>query len=80
MNSKRIATATTADNATQINIWQETSYTGKTIYIVDFVHLLRRASDRRSMTWATKFTEKAAREAANACWARWNGNRGMIAA
>ena len=78
--SAKIATATTKDNGTQVTIWKETAYAGRTVYIVDFVHILNRAADRRSMTWATKFTEDEAREAASECFAKWNGTRQMLAA
>ena len=78
--STKIATATTKDNGTQVTIWKETAYTGRTVFIVDFVHMVKRAADRRSMTWATKFTEAEARQAANECFAKWNGTQLMLAA
>ena len=38
----------------------------------------KRAADRRSVTWKTEYTEAAARKAANACFARWNGTQRII--
>lgn len=78
--STQIATAITADNGTRVSIWREKAYTGRIVYIVDFVHMLKRDADRRSMTWKVAHTEAEAREAANACFARWNGARQMLAA
>ncbi len=80
MNSHRIATALTADNSTRVSIFREVSHTGRTIYVVDFVHMVKRDADRRSVTWKVEYTEAAARVAANACYAKWNGTREMIAA
>ncbi len=78
MNSKRIATALTADGQTRVSIFREVAHTGRTVYIVDFVHMVKRAADRRSVTWKTEYTEAAARKAANACFARWNGTQRII--
>lgn len=80
MNSQRIATALTADNQTRVSIFREVSHTGRTVFVVDYVHMVKRDADRRSATWKVEYTEAAAREAANACIARWNGTREMIAA
>ncbi|GAA2230114.1 hypothetical protein N1031_06835 [Herbiconiux moechotypicola] len=77
-SSQLIATALTADSSTRVSIFRKVAYTGKTIYIVDFVHMLKRDADRRSVTWKVERTEAAAREAANACFARWNGTMRMI--
>jgi len=76
----RIATALTADKTTRVSIFREASHAGRRIYIVDFVHMLQRDADRRSCTWAVANTEVEAREAANACYARWNGTQRMVAA
>lgn len=80
MNSKRIATALTSDGTTRISIFREIAHTGRTIFVVDFVHMLKRDADRRSVTWKTERTEEAARAAANDCWEHWNGTREMIVA
>ena len=80
MSNNRVATALTADKSTQVNIWREVAHTGRVVYIVDFVHMVKRDADRRSMTWKVTHTEEAARVAANECWQRWNGTQVMIAA
>lgn len=80
MSSHRIATAITADNATRVDIYREISYTGRTVFTVEFTHMVKRDADRRSITWKVEFTEAAARKAANECFAKWNGTREMLVA
>ncbi|KAA9104996.1 hypothetical protein [Microbacterium rhizomatis] len=80
MSSHRIATATTADTSTRVDIYREVAYTGRTIFTVEYTHLVKRAAERRRMTWKTEFTEAAARKAANECFAKWNGTREMLVA
>lgn len=70
---KLIATALV--DHTRINIW----HTGD-VFEVDFVHQLRHASDRRSITWSVESSEADARAAANKCWIRFSGKETMIAA
>ncbi|MCJ1709257.1 hypothetical protein [Microbacterium sp. VKM Ac-2923] len=80
MSSHRIATVLTADNSTRVSIFREVNHAGRTIFIVDFVHMVKRDADRRSTTWKVEFTEAAARKAANECFAKWNGSREMLVA